>query len=221
MSSPLFAYPKQAEFGRVLPKTKIYEHARPSRSIRDRFVEEVGQITWQYKLAPETINLPARASVPEIQVFGVVLKTGDLSEGVLRCIDRAIQFPIFYELIHENRIKMTAAYKRPSDADTSGWVVDAYFETPWCPADSPRRPLPVALHLAGLYEQMLRAYIDVPARDGETLKAQVQRIAEIRTKEKECQKLEQRMRQEAQFNRKVELNSQLRELTQELTALRG
>ena len=25
--SALFAYPKQAEFGRVLPKNKIYEHS--------------------------------------------------------------------------------------------------------------------------------------------------------------------------------------------------
>lgn len=28
--SALFAYPKQAEFGRVLPKNKIYEHSAPT-----------------------------------------------------------------------------------------------------------------------------------------------------------------------------------------------
>lgn len=219
--SALFAYPRQAEFGRVLPKSKIYEHARPSGSLRDRFVEEVGQIVWRFKLAPETINLPARGGVPEIQVFGITLKTGELSEGVLRTIDRAIRFPIFYELIHENRIKATAAYKRPSDADTSGWVVKAYFDAPWCSADSPRRPLPVSLDLGSLYEAMLRAHIDVPARDGESLHDQVERIAEIRRKEKERQKLELRMRQEAQFNRKVEVNRALRDLDEELKRLRG
>lgn len=221
MSSALFAYPKQAAFQRVLPKTKIYEHAKPSRAVRERFVAEISQIVWQYKLSPETINLPARSGVPEIQVFGVALKTEELSEEVLRCIDKAIPFPIFYELTHGNRIKATAAYKRPSESEPGKWVVDAYFETPWKPADVTRAALPVALDLAGLYEQMLQTHIALPPREGEPLKTHVERIGEIHSKEKECRKLELRMRQETQFNRKVELNAQLRSIREELTSLRG
>ena len=221
MSSALFSYPKQAAFQRVLPKTKIYEYAKPSRAVRDRFVAEVGQIVWLYKLSPETINLPARSGVPEIQVFGVVTKTEELSEAVVRCIDKAIPFPIFYELTYENRTKAMAAYKRPSDADPGKWVVDAYFETPWEPAASARHPLPIALDLAGLYERMLRAHMDLPPRVGESLKAQVERISEIRSKEKECQKLEQRLQQEVQFNRKVDLNAQVRNIKHEINSLRG
>jgi hypothetical protein len=57
----LFNFPPQAQVGRVLPKSKIYEHGRISTALRERFVKQVEQITWQYKLAPETINLPARA----------------------------------------------------------------------------------------------------------------------------------------------------------------
>ena len=76
----LFAYPKQAEFNRVLPKSKIYEHGKPSRAVRDGFVTQINQIVWQYKLAPETINLPARPSVPEIEIFSLELKTPEVSE---------------------------------------------------------------------------------------------------------------------------------------------
>jgi len=221
MSSGLFLYPKQAAFGRILPKTKIYEHAKPSRAVRERFVAEVSQIVWQYKLSPETVNLPARSGVPEIQVFTVTLKSEELSKAVLRCIDKAIPFPIFYELTHGNRIRTTAAYKRPSESEAGKWVVDPYFETPWKPADTSREALPVALDLAGLYEQLLRAHIDLAPRDGESLKTQVERIGEIRLKEKECHKLELRLQQEAQFNRKVELNAQLRSAKHELNSLRG
>ena len=39
--------------------------------MKDLFVAQVEQIVWQYKLAPETINLPATPGVPEIQVFGI------------------------------------------------------------------------------------------------------------------------------------------------------
>jgi len=59
----LFNFPPQAKVGRVLPKSKIYQHGRVSVALRERFVRQVEQITWQYKLAPETINLLARGGV--------------------------------------------------------------------------------------------------------------------------------------------------------------
>ena len=93
MSHALFHYPKQAAFERVLPKNKIYVHAKPSSALRKQFVRQVDKIVWQYKLSPETVNLPARPGVPEIQIFAIALKTPELSEDVLRCIDQAIPFP--------------------------------------------------------------------------------------------------------------------------------
>lgn len=206
----LYSYPGQAEFNRVLPKSKIYEHGKPTRAVRDGFVAQINQIVWQYKLAPETINLPSRPSVPEIEIFSLELKTADVSEDVLRCIDKAIPLPIFYNLSFEGRIKTVAAYKRPSDADASRWVVDAYFESPWLPPNGERSALPVALDMAGLYEQMLRRLMPFPARSGETLKDHVERLSQLRSKQTEYAKLEARLHKEKQFNRKVDLNSQLR-----------
>ena len=37
--SALIAYPKQAAFGRVLPKNKIYEHSGANTRLKDLFVE--------------------------------------------------------------------------------------------------------------------------------------------------------------------------------------
>jgi hypothetical protein len=59
--SALFAYPKQAEFGRPLPKNKIYERSGANTRLKDLFVEQVEQIVWRYKLAPETINLASKS----------------------------------------------------------------------------------------------------------------------------------------------------------------
>ena len=52
----MFLYPEQAKSTAFLPKNKIYGHAQPSRAIRQRFVNEVEQIVWRYKLAPETLQ---------------------------------------------------------------------------------------------------------------------------------------------------------------------
>lgn len=219
MNQVLFHYPKQAAFERVLPKSKIYEHAKPSSVVRDQFVAQIDKIIWQYKLAPETVNLPARPDVPEIQIFTIVQKTPELSEDVLRCIDQAIQFPVFYQLTFDGRIKTKAAYKRPNESDTGKWVIDGYFETDWQADNSERSELPVALDMAGLYEHMLRRLLPLPRRTGETLKAQVERLGQLRSKQNECRKMEARLQKEQQFNRKVELNAQLRTLKNQLETL--
>jgi len=102
-------------------------------------------------------------------------------------------------------------------------VVDAYFESPWLPVAGKRAlpavPLPVALAMAGLYEPMLRRLMPLPARTGETLKDHVERLTQLRGKQNEYVKLEARLRQEKQFNRKVEKNSQLRSQKTEIELL--
>ena len=70
----LFSFPAQGRVARVVPKSKIYEHGPVTFALRDKFVRQVEQITWAYKLAPESINLPAKPDVPEIKEFEIALK---------------------------------------------------------------------------------------------------------------------------------------------------
>ncbi len=215
----LVDFPVKAAFGKILPKEKIYANAKPTKAVKEKFVDQVSKIVWKYKLAPETVNLAARKGVPEIEVFDLHLKTGELGEEVLRCIDKAIPFPLFFRVIYEGRTKTIAAYKRPSDADASKWVVDGYFESDWIAESAERTPLPVALDLGKLYEQLLRKLMPLPPRTGESLKVQVERLTQVRSKQHEVTKMESRVSKEKQFNKKVELNTQLRQLKAELQAL--
>ena len=103
-------------------------------------------------------------------------------------------------------------------------MVDTYFETPWQDAAAPRQPMPVALHMAGLYEQMLRQHmlaspLALRPRVGETLPETVDRGNRIRVKRRECKQLETKLRRETQFNRKVEINGELRRCQMALAAL--
>lgn len=206
----MFQFPKQAEFNRALPKSKIYAFAKPTRAVKDRFVSGIQDIVWKYKLSPETVNLPARHGIQEIQVFEVTLKTEELAEEVLHAIDKAIPSPIVYQLIFGNRIRFSAAYKRPSEADASKNVIAAYFTTDWQPAAKPLPALPMVLDLAALYEEILRRVLPMARRDGESLAAQVERAIQLRGRERECRDLEARLRRERQFNRKVEINAAIR-----------
>ena len=225
MTGGLFAYPQKAAFGRVLPKAKVYAFGKATRRLRNLFAAEVNQIVWRFKLAPGTINLPAAPGVAEIQVFGVELKPGmdEVSEDILHCIDAAIPFPIIFEVTTpagaRDRVKVVAAYKRPSDADSSKWVIGDYFSTAWLPANTTRSPLPVALSLAGLYEQMLRQLMPIWARPGESLQALADRHRSTAMERCEFEKLEGQLKREKQFNRKVELNARLRSIRAALDAL--
>ncbi len=223
LPSALFAYPKQAEFGRPLPKNKIYERSGANTRLKDLFVEQVEQIVWRYKLAPETINLAAKPGVPEIQIFAIQLKTPALHRDVLRCIDGAIQFPIIFELTHgqgaEARSQVAAAYKRPSETDSANWVCSTYFESGWMPATAERAPLPLALDLASLYGQLLRTLIPLALRSGEHMGALVSRAEQATAKQREIERAQTQLAKEKQFNRKVEANATLRQLQNELQGL--
>jgi len=222
--STLFDYPKQAEFGRIVAKNKIYERVKPSRKIQEAFVSQVGKIIWRYKLAPKTTNLPETGKVKEIEVFELALKSDkqieSFDQNILRCIDKAIAHPIIFHLTYADKIKAIATYKRPSDADATKWVIsDEYFETEWLKADLERQKLPVVLNLSGLYAHILRELIPLKSREDESLEDHIQRMGQVITKGKEVKKLETRMNNEKQFNRKVEMNAELRSLNDRIEQL--
>lgn len=154
---------------------------------------------------------PTRPDVPEIEVFEIALKLPDVSHSVLRCIDKAIPFPILFVLRYDGQSQPVAAYKRPSDAASGQWVVGDYHAAPWQKDDLPRPGLPLALDLQGLYEQLLRRHLSVPARSGESLRDQLDRLSLLSARQMAAVKLETRLTQEKQFYRTVEINAQLRD----------
>ena len=144
----LYHFPKQAYFGRIVPKSKIYEYVAPGSKVKNLFVQEVEKMTWSYKLSPETINLPAKDGIQEIQVFTIMLKAGTLKHEVLQVIDKAIPSPILFCLTFAKKIQYVAAYKRPSAADKTKCVISNYFETDWMPDNIEQIELPLVLDLA-------------------------------------------------------------------------
>lgn len=231
-SSILYDYPERAAFGRVIPKTRFYAARNPGQRIKKLFTQQIGKIIWQYKLSPETLNIKANRAMTEIQIISIILKPNitihnlALPEDVLRCIDKAINFPIIFEIKASSGdnsspdwVKMAATYKRPSEADKDKWVIGDYFSSDWLPSDTDRVPLPVTLDLLRLYEQLIKPLIPMQARKGEAIGDLAERQRQAAIIQRECQRLETSVHREKQFNRKVELNQQLRDLKAELVSL--
>lgn len=237
----LYDWPRAAAFGRVVPKNKIYEHAGANTASKDLFVREVDQIVWSHKLAPETVNLAATKQVAEIQVFRITARTATLDRDVLRAIDKAIPFPLIFEVAHGGRVRLAAAYKRSSAADSARWVVGDHFEGDWLPEDAPRTPLPVALTMGALYERLLEPLVvgqtarlifgmdeapqtpSIPAEADRpvSLEERIAQAEAIKAQAREVERIKARLGREKQFNKRVAINAELRAAKEHLAKLSG
>jgi hypothetical protein len=215
----MFAYPPQTAFGKPVPKSRIYLHAVPSRRVKELFVSQLSEIVWAHKLSPDTLHLPARPGVPEIQIFDLHLKTGVLDDEVLHAIDRAVPYPVFHRIRSEKGIAISAAFKRPSEADSSQWVVGARFTSSFIPHNSSFLPLPASIDLGHLYAALFAPLLPLPPRPGESLSAHVTRCETYLRLRRQIDLLTARLHREKQFNRKVEFNQQLKPLLAEAVLL--
>ncbi|PZU43787.1 MAG: DUF4391 domain-containing protein [Microbacterium sp.] len=211
MADILFAWPAAAAFGRRVPKERLYENAAVGASLREQFVSDVASIEWAFKLAESTVNLPGSDDVPEVQVFRVIAKGGDVADAVLAAIDRAVAFPLIFEITRRDGMTRMAG---------SVQKAGAHHSTGWMPEGHTRSPLPTAITLSALYAATLEPLLPVASRTGESPAEMATRLQSIANLERQVSASERRLRNEPQLNRKLEIRKALTALRSELEAQR-
>ena len=216
----LFRWPEAARVGQLVPKDRLYRETSADAAVRRRFVDEVAQVRWAYKLGEASVRLPETTAVAEIQVFEVDLKGADVHTSVLTAIDRAIPSPIVFELRRDDGLwaeqAVAASFKRLGARSPK---LSGYFRTGWVSADVERVPLPVAVNLQRLYEQLVGALLPHPLRPAEPLAEGIERMSHIGKLEREIAALERRMYNERQFNRRADLRRVMAARQAELATL--
>jgi len=215
----LFRYPDACRYGKVIPKSKLYERGEIGHSVQRLFVAQVEKISWDHVLSRTTTNLPEAPTVKEIQVFTIQLRIMEPDPRVLRALDESIPSPIVLELVHGHQIRMAMAWKRPHLSDPTRRVVGEHFLGPWQFLPGERVPLPPVRHLEALQEHLFRSILPHPPRDGEPLVGHLARLERIRVLDREIASLQKRLAKEVQFNRKVEVHQELQALQSEYDRL--
>lgn len=124
----MIKFPEYAKVSRIVAKENFYNGI--DTTTKSLFQSDILRVTWEYKLAPNTINLPAK-KWPEMEVFRITLKNGEVPEKVLKAIDSAIPYPILF-LIEKGTVeKAVISYKEQSQKDENFAKVDTYFSTGW------------------------------------------------------------------------------------------
>lgn len=217
----LYAWPVRTAFGRVIPKSRIYEAVQLPRAMQAKFVEQVERMEWTHVLRADRLNLSPSPDVEEIAVIAIDLHVPNVDPAVLSAIDKAIPRPLIFELRHAGRVRMAAGWKRPSQAEAGKWVTAPHAFTVWQPSDAPREALPPALNMAALYARLLDPLLPPKQAPDEAIAARVARAEEAAQIEREISRLEASLRREKQFNRKVEINAALRVATTQFAGLLG
>ncbi|MDD4237912.1 MAG: DUF4391 domain-containing protein [Desulfotomaculaceae bacterium] len=213
--------PQGTAFNRRVPKQKFYENLTVNTELKRIFIEQINVIYWRNKISPSTVNIAAGETVSEIEVIEIRLNQSSLDKRVLQLIDREIPYHILFLLLYENQVQAWIGYKEQSQGGTTAYKPGTYFNTDWMSTNE------LSLRLDGLnmdtvYEGFIRqiAKERLDVKPGGDLKDAVIRDERRLRLQKEITALENKVRREKQFNKQVELNSELKRLRAELEGLK-
>ena len=206
----LYAWPARTVFGRAIPKNRIYSAAQLPRAMQAKFVDQVERMEWTHVLRADRLNLQPSTEIEEIAVIAIDLHAPEIEQAVLQAIEKSIPRPLILELRHAGRVRMAMAWKRPSQAEVGKWVTASHAFTAWQAGNAPREALPTAVDMAMLYARLLEPMLPPRQSPEEPIAARVARSEEAAQMEREIARMEAGVRREKQFNRKIELNAELR-----------
>ncbi|PWQ97869.1 DUF4391 domain-containing protein [Leucothrix pacifica] len=219
MSFIPFKFPPSTELtplGKRVPKETIYQQTDPSNEIKQLFVNQIAEIRWRHKLASDTLNIPATAEVSEIQVFDITLKpdVSSLDLRVLETLDKTIPSTIYYQIYDAQKktVQCIMAAKRANVRNEKQMIIQDYFSTEWVKLTDEYQNIPIAVDLTSLYQALLRSLLTEPALPNESLTSQLERIALLKQYRLSLSKLQNQLKREKQFNRKVDVNKKINQL---------
>jgi hypothetical protein len=126
-------YPKSTIVGRVVPKTMFYKFMEVNPSVKSRFVNDVVNITWLYKLSASSLNVTDTEEMKEIEVFVVNLKQPDCPTDLFSFIDTNMPHHIVFVLMHDSSAMLLINYKDWADDTHTKFRIRQAFASPWMP----------------------------------------------------------------------------------------
>ena len=195
--------PKSCVVDKFIPKKTFYERVNISNSIKEEFVDKLSKIYWRYKLSEDTLNISKTDNVEEIEIFELELKEKYNMKNIIKVITKNIPYPILFYITYNNEFQYAIKYE--DEIFFTEWNIEEKFDFS-------------AFNLEILYENIVKTSTNIDVTNN-NLDAEIKKQNEIYKLEEEIRRLESKMRNEKQFNIKVQYNEQIIKLKKEIEEL--
>lgn len=194
--------PDRCKVNKFIPKKTFYEKIGISTSVKDDFINNIDKITWLYKLSENTLGISKSQDVEEIQVFEIILKEKVFPKNIIKIISKAIPYKILFVLKYNENYCYSI---KVDDIYFSKWNEDIKFNIN-------------GLTLETVYENIVKSII----KENDNMNSFndiIENKSKVDEVSKKIEQLTNKVNNEKQFNKKVELNIELQKLKKEMEAL--
>lgn len=196
--------PDRCKVNKFIPKKTFYEKIGVSSAIKDEFINNIDKITWLYKLSEDTLEISKSQDVEEIQIFEIILKEKVLPKNMIKIISKAIPYKILFVLKYDKdycySIKVNNIY-------FTEWNEDIEFSIN-------------GITLETIYENIVKSIIK-ENNNTNTFDDIIENKSKVDELSKKIEQLTNKVNNEKQFNKKVELNLELQKLKKEMEELKN
>lgn len=195
----MFELPKSCYVNKFIPKKIFYEKVGVSSNVKEEFINLVEKITWLYKLSEDTLGLTKTEEIEELQIFQIDVKEKRIPINVIKTITKGVQYKVLFVIKYQDNycysIKVEEIYN-------SNWNdnIDFNFN---------------GINLKTVYENIVKKIIKEEENEN-TFSKIIEDNTYKNELEKKISRLKQKIKTEKQFNRKVELNTELNTLIREM-----
>lgn len=211
-------FPSTTIVNKPVPKNAFYGRSSDS-SLREFLTREFEGIVWLYKLAPATLNVVDGEHVHEIDVFYCRMKEDKYSIKPFSAMDELLPRHTIFLIEYGGKFDLLMHHKEMS-------VV--HGEQKWkCGIGEQKRDVLIesnTLNIQGqsmdaVYNGLLSQISGLSVSAKEEYKEQVDLRKQIESIQKQILSLQKKIKAEKQFNRQMELNTEVRRLRKEMTLL--
>ena len=216
----LLHYPQSTIVNRVVPKTMLYKFMEVNPRMKSRFVNDVVNITWLYKLSAGTLNVTDTEEMKEIEVFVVALKQPDCPTDLFTFIDINMPHHIVFVLVHDDNAMLLINYKDWTDGTHTKFKITQAFTSPWVPLSDLELTVQ-GQSLPRIYDNFVAQVSGIGEHKAGALEEIVALKAQITKAEAELASLQRKMRKEPQLDRQLAINKQVKAKRKELDNIKN
>lgn len=231
--------PQAAYLGARIYKKQLLENADLTITDRKWVNEDIESLEWRYTLKPATINVAkyedADREYLEIALLHIKIKSETHVKRLGEVIQRSIPYPLVVVFEYDNKININLAHKRVNRADASKLKVEQFFDSDWLFSNSETEleffeQLNATSYshqdLFAYYQDLVRRLVALQTAkftgkfsltaDAEADKLRQENLQVLKQLELQLISFKAQVKNETQFNRKLEGNVQIKQIKQQI-----